>query len=155
RSACCSGSVRDTRLDISSLILSAYGRAARIRSWARRNLAAATSFIARVIFCVDWTERIRRRISRSVAMAWSLGPSGRLDAPAHHEFRLGRLDGLGQRLADLVGDLLLVGDVAQELRVLPVEEGIEELLERGDMLHREVIEQALGAREDDGDLALD
>jgi hypothetical protein len=31
-------------------------------------LAAATSFMARVIFWVDWTERIRRRMSRSVAM---------------------------------------------------------------------------------------
>jgi hypothetical protein len=33
-------------------------------------LAAATSFIARVIFCVDWTERIRRRMSWSVAIGY-------------------------------------------------------------------------------------
>jgi hypothetical protein len=30
-------------------------------SWARRSLAAATSFIARVIFCVDFTDAIRVR----------------------------------------------------------------------------------------------
>src|SRR6185312_8971216 len=30
-------------------------------SWARRSLAAATIFMALVIFCVDWTLRIRRR----------------------------------------------------------------------------------------------
>jgi hypothetical protein len=31
-----------------------------MRSCARRSFAAATSFMARVIFCVDWTDRIRR-----------------------------------------------------------------------------------------------
>src|SRR5690242_19477994 len=30
-------------------------------SWARRNLAAATSFMERVIFCVDLTDAIRIR----------------------------------------------------------------------------------------------
>jgi hypothetical protein len=40
---------------------SAYGRAARACSWARRSLAAATIFMAFVIFCVDWTLRMRRR----------------------------------------------------------------------------------------------
>ena len=40
-----------------------------MRSWARRSFAAATSFMARVIFWVDSTERIRRWMSRSVAMA--------------------------------------------------------------------------------------
>src|SRR5678815_1113554 len=30
-------------------------------SWARRSLAAATIFMALVIFCVDWTLRIRSR----------------------------------------------------------------------------------------------
>jgi hypothetical protein len=47
---------------------SAYGRAASADSCARRNRAAATNFIARVICCVFFTERIRRRKSRSVAM---------------------------------------------------------------------------------------
>ena len=42
-------------------IASAYGRAAMACSWARRSLAAATIFMALVIFCVDWTLRIRSR----------------------------------------------------------------------------------------------
>ena len=41
----------------------ANGRAACIASWARRSLLAATSFMARVICCVDLTERMRRRRS--------------------------------------------------------------------------------------------
>jgi hypothetical protein len=52
--------MQPARLPSSSAILPAYGRAAMMRSCARRSLAAATSFMARVIFCVDWTERIRR-----------------------------------------------------------------------------------------------
>src|SRR5439155_4934616 len=46
----------------------AYGRAASAASWARRSRAAATNFIARVICWVFFTERMRRRKSRSVAM---------------------------------------------------------------------------------------
>jgi hypothetical protein len=68
-SGCASPSARRTRLESSSAIFTAYGRAETRRSWARRSLAAATSFMARVIFWVDSTERIRRRMSRSVAMA--------------------------------------------------------------------------------------
>ena len=34
-------------------------------SWARRSLAAATSFMARVIFCVDLTDAIRIRTALS------------------------------------------------------------------------------------------
>jgi len=46
----------------------AYGRAAIAASCARRNRAAATNFIARVICWVFFTERMRRRKSRSVAI---------------------------------------------------------------------------------------
>jgi len=41
-----------------------------MRSWARRSFAAATSFMARVIFCVLCTLRIRRWMSLSVATAY-------------------------------------------------------------------------------------
>src|SRR5207249_232076 len=60
---------------------SAYGRAARTRSWARRILAAETISIARVICDVLRTERMRRRISRGVAnlapplAVWHFGQS--------------------------------------------------------------------------------
>src|SRR6202035_389132 len=124
-----------------------------IRSWARRSLAAATSFMARVIFWVDSTERMRRRMSRSVAMAISL--LGGLDTPGRDELGLRPVDGGGQGRPELVGQLLLVGDVGQDLRVTPIEESEQELLELPDLLHGHVVEQALGAREDDRDLPLD
>src|SRR5438093_7089952 len=142
-------SAADTRLPSSSAILLAYGRAARMRSWARRSLAAATSFMARVIFCVDWTERIRRWMSRSVAMLGGLDPLGR------HELGLGFGHRLGQRLPQRVADLPLVPDLAEDLRLPPLEIAVEELLERPHGVHRHVVEQALGAGEDDGHLLLD
>src|SRR6478752_4619236 len=124
-----------------------------IRSWARRSLAAATSFMARVIFWVDSTERIRRRMSRRVAMALPL--SGGLNAPRGQELRLRRVDRAPERGAQVVGQLLLIGDVAQHLRVLPLQEPEQELLEGPDLVDRHVVEVTLGAREDDRDLPLD
>ena len=44
---------------------SAYGRAASTRCWAFTMRDVAISSMARVIFIVDWTERIRRRTTRS------------------------------------------------------------------------------------------
>src|SRR5690625_1546031 len=46
----------------------AYGRALKMRSCERRNLAAATIFMARVRCCVFLTELIRLRMSRRLAM---------------------------------------------------------------------------------------
>src|SRR5439155_21639665 len=103
-----------------------------MRSWARRSLAAATSFMARVIFCVDWTERIRRWMSRRVAMLGGLDPLGR------RELRLGLGDGLGERLAQRVADLALVPHLGEDLRLPPLDEAVEELLERSHRLHRQV-----------------
>src|SRR5256885_318859 len=120
-----------------------------MRSWARRSLAAATSFMARVIFCVDWTERIRRWMSRRVAMLGGLDPLGR------HELGLGLVDGLGERLAQRVADLLLVLDLGEDLRLPPLDEAVEELLERPHRFHRQVVEQTLRAGEDDDHLLLD
>src|SRR5215510_3340577 len=119
---CAAPSAATTRLPSISFILLAYGRAAKIRSWARRNFAAATSFMALVIFWVDWTDRIRRWMSRSVA----IDDSGRLDAPGPHELGLGLAQCCGERVPQLVAQLLLVGDVGQELRVRAAEEGIKE-----------------------------
>src|SRR5690606_36075586 len=49
-------------------IRSAKGRAASACSWARRSFAAATIFMAEVIFCVDLTLLIRFRRSLRLAM---------------------------------------------------------------------------------------
>src|SRR5262245_30488891 len=147
-----SSPTRPTRLPSSSLIFWAYGRAPMTRSWARRNLAAATSFIALVIFWVDSTERIRRLMSRRVAIGCSLGG---LDPAGGYELRLPVVHRLGERGAEIVGELLLVGDLGEHRRVPPLHPGQEEFLERVDLVHRHVVEQALRARVDDGDLLLD
>src|SRR5262249_19038305 len=125
-----------TRWRRRSLILLAYGRAARMRSWARRSLAAATSFIALVILCVDWTDRIRRWMSRRVGMIYGARDlaSGRLDAARRHELGLRLADPLGQRVAQLVGQLLLVRDLWQELGVRALQVRGDELLEAADLL---------------------
>src|SRR5438445_13579002 len=102
--------------------------------------------MARVIFWVDSTERIRRRMSLSVAMPVP-APSGGLDASAHGELRLGLGDGLGQGLAEVLGELLLVRDVGQELGVRASHERVQELLEWLDLLHRQIVEHSLGPRE--------
>ena len=43
--------------------ISLYGRAAMVRSWARRSFAAETIFMALVICCMFLTLRMRRRMS--------------------------------------------------------------------------------------------
>src|SRR5438876_4282264 len=143
----------DTRFPSSSAIFPAYGRAARIRSCARRSFAAATSFIARVIFCVDSTDRIRRRMSRRVAMR--AGPLRGLDALGGHELRLRVVHGLREALAQRVRDLLLVADLGEDPGTLALEPTVEVRLEVRDRVHRQVVEQSLGPREDDGNLLLD
>ena len=65
-SGCDSAPARSATSATASATAFAYGRAATIASWARRRRAADTSFIARVIFCVDLTDAIRTRISFSV-----------------------------------------------------------------------------------------
>src|SRR5256712_2550690 len=122
-----------------------------MRSWARRSFAAATSFIARVIFCVDWTERIRRWMSRRVGIAGTLR---RLDALGGAELHLGVGDRLRQRVAQRVRDLLPVADLAEDLRGAPLEPGVEEGLELADRVHRHIVEQPLRAGVDDDDLLL-
>src|SRR5262245_19211310 len=143
-SGCASSPARVTRLERSSAIFCAYGLASVMRSWARRSLAAATSFMARVIFWVDWTERIRRRMSRRVAMV--RGGSGRLATPRCHEYRLGVTQRLAKAVAQLVGQLLLARHVGEDLRVLALQERIQELLEGPDLIHRDVVEDALPSR---------
>src|SRR5947208_2986375 len=142
----------DTRFPSSSAIFPAYGRAARIRSCARRSFAAATSFIARVIFCVDSTDRIRRRMSRRVAMR--AGPLRGLDALGGHELRLRVVHGLREALAQRVRDLLLVADLGEDPGTLALEPTVEGRLDVRDRVHRQVVEQSLGPREDDGNLLL-
>ena len=66
-------------------MICAYGRAAITRSCARRSLAAETIFMAFVICCVFFTDRIRRRMSIKLGMVYM--PSGhcRLIGVVAHE----------------------------------------------------------------------
>src|SRR6202007_1219481 len=65
-----------------SRTLSAYGRAARMRSWARRIFDAATISIAFVILRVFCTLLILPRISFIPAIACSLIEAARVQLPA-------------------------------------------------------------------------
>src|SRR5450432_726854 len=67
-SGCASSPARAAISAIAAVSAFAYGRAATMASWARRNRAADTSFMARVIFWVDLTEAIRVRMALSDAM---------------------------------------------------------------------------------------
>src|SRR5882762_2584164 len=65
-------SARETSDCKTFVSICAYGRAASARSWARRSLAADTIFMARVIWRVLITLRMRRRISSMLAINQSL-----------------------------------------------------------------------------------
>src|SRR5258706_12984434 len=72
------GSTRDATLLSTRCICTAYGRAFRMRSCARRSFDAATIFMAFVICWGFFTERIRRRRSMSDGMCLrGRGLSGR------------------------------------------------------------------------------
>ena len=67
-SGCAVDPTRDATLPRTRCICCAYGRAAVMRSVARRSFDAATIFIAFVICCVFLTARTRRRKSISEGM---------------------------------------------------------------------------------------
>src|SRR5690348_18003535 len=80
---------------IAAVSRSANGRASSTRCWAFRIRDAAISSIARVIFMVDWTDRIRRLIVRSFApmaprLPGKLGAALAGRARLLPELRLGR-----------------------------------------------------------------
>src|SRR5216684_3339254 len=100
-------------------ICAAYGRAEMARSCARRSRAAATNFIARVICWVFFTERMRRRKSRSVGIG---SRQARFLVRARGRSRgKALLEGIHSRLdfgLDAVVQGLLGGDALQHRRVI-------------------------------------
>src|SRR5687768_3034231 len=153
------GSTRDARLFSTRCICEANGRACCVRSCARRSFDAATIFMALVICCVDFTARMRRRMSNSDGMvsSYQLSAVGSLRAFSSR-FRRRRelvaelLQGLIQVRLDLVGELALLGDRLQQLRPSGVEE-LEQLdLEVAHALDRHRVEEALVRSVDDDDL---
>src|SRR5438046_857901 len=83
------------------------------------------------------------------------GPLRGLDALGGHELRLRVVHGLREALAQRVRDLLLVADLGEDPGTLALEPTVEVRLEVRDRVHRQVVEQSLGPREDDGNLLLD
>src|SRR5438067_1577983 len=106
-----SARARASEASISSMSC-AYGRARTTASCARRSLAAATIFMALVIFCVFRTERMRVRMMRREATL----ASGRLGRRrAEDVLELGKR--LVERLAHVVGQILLLAQEPQHFRV--------------------------------------
>src|SRR5205807_9802869 len=114
-SGCCGSATRlivERSTRTSSL---AYGRAAKAASCARRKRAAATNFMARVICWVFFTERMRRRKSRSVGMA--LRQSRSLIGGRRRRYREAFLEGIDGFLdfrIDAVIERLLRRNILQQ-----------------------------------------
>src|SRR5262249_13647772 len=111
-------------------------------SWARRSLAAATIFMALVIFCVDWTLRI---LSRKV-FRLGIGLLRELLGEVGQE----RL----QLVVGLLDDLALVADRGQD-RALGAQRVEQLALEVADAADRQTVEEAARAGIDRGNLLLD
>src|SRR5258708_21493221 len=111
-------------------------------SWARRSLAAATIFMALVIFCVDWTLRI---LSRNVL---------RLGIATLREL-LGEVGQEGlQLVVVLLDDLALVADRGQD-RAFGAQRVEQMALVLADAADRQAIQEAAGPGGDRGNLLLD
>src|SRR6478672_3681998 len=141
------------------------------------------SSIALVIFFVDWTERIRRRRTRSCAAIiasllrfgfWGLlGDLDRLaldlvgvhrvgffllaqrGAVRRGELLLKRLYRVHQLLLGVLAELFALPDRVEDALVMPADIGKEVRLEASDIGHRHVVEVPPGAEEDRYDLLLD
>src|SRR6516165_7496505 len=111
-------------------------------SWARRSLAAATIFMALVIFCVDWTLRILSRKDFRLGI-------GRLSE------LLGEVGQEGlQLVVGFLDDLALVADRRQD-RALGAQRVEQLTLKIADAGDRQAVEEAAGAGIDRGNLLLD
>src|SRR6266850_187144 len=130
-------------------VVSANGRAARIRSWARRRRAAETIFMAFVTCMVFLMERMRRLRSWVFAMRLLRGDPGSL------ELGLECLERLAGALLDPVVERPLSCDVHEKLPVMDVEVAVHVRLERPNLRDLDVVEEAVCAGIDDDDLAFD
>src|SRR5262245_3582725 len=154
-SGCASSPARAATSVIAAVSALAYGRAPTIASWARRRRAADTSFMARVIFCVDLTDAIRVRMDLSEGI--SCCRSG-------HRLRVGRelapeLAQHGLHADGQVAPGLLVGALARDLGEQPgvpaVHERVQVALVALQRIDRQAVDVAAGHREQDQDLLLD
>src|SRR5260221_3015774 len=119
----------------------AYGRAAITRSWPRFSLDVETISIVRVIFLVLWTDLIRRLSSRVFAMLLLQ--------------RLELVDGRAQPLLEVVRQRFPGADLLADLGMVRVHELVEAGLPGAHVLDVDVVDEAVGHREDDHHLLLD
>src|SRR5437016_6699679 len=115
------------RSPITSARAAAYGRAATTRSCARFSFDVATSSIVFVILRVFWTERIRRRSSRGLAIS---------RAPE----RLVLLDRLLQPRREVIRERFARAQLLAHLGMLRRHERMEAMLPLADRIHRHVVE---------------
>src|SRR5215831_2348022 len=137
-SGCVPASTRADTLSRTRCISLANGRAAWMRSWARRSRDAATIFMALVICCVDFTALTRRRMSRRDGMA-SLRDLGR-----RREGLAELLERLVQIALDLIVDRLFLDERGQQAGLARVEEAEELDLVVPDLVDGDRIEIAVG-----------
>src|SRR3989442_7154678 len=114
------------RSAITSAREAAYGRAATTRSCARFSFDVATSSIVFVILRVFWTERIRRRSSRGLAIS---------RAPE----RLVLLDRLLQPRREVIRERFARAQLLAHLGMLRRHELVEAMLPLADRIHRHVV----------------
>src|SRR5258706_5804617 len=133
RSGCAAEPTRAATLPSTRCIWTAYGRAAVMRSCARRNFDAATIFIAFVICCVFLTARTRRRKSISDGIVSGRGrlPGGELGYKCLHR-------GV-QRALRLVIKSLLGDDVLEDLRLACLDELVELSLKRAQIRQSDAV----------------
>src|SRR5450755_732278 len=140
----CSSPLRTAATSAStSSSFSLYGRAARVASWARLSLLAATNCIARVIWRMFRTAPMRRRMSRWLAT--TLG----------QEVLAVDLDRLVKRRRELIAQGAARGEVGQDLGPLRLEEAVEADLPVLDPVRGDVVQGALRGGVQDRDLLLD
>src|SRR5579864_2270867 len=107
----------------------AYGRAAITRSCARRSFAAETIFMALVICCVFFTDRMRRRMSIRLGMRGYRGL-------VRHEPRLELYNRGLHFVAEGVVQSLLVPNLVEDVAVRVLDEAIQLFFELAALLHR-------------------
>src|SRR5689334_23200156 len=111
-----------------------------VRSCARRNFAAETIFMALVICCVFFTERMRRRMSIRLGMRYFV-----LRYKPRFELFDHGLDLGGQ----VVIQRLLGGNFFEDSAVRILYEAVQLLLELAALVDGEIVQIALGAGPDD------
>ncbi len=136
-------------LDRTLCSIAPYGRAAITRSCARRSFAAETIFMALVICCVFLTERIRRRMSIRLGIA-DYRPACPAPAAADEVNRC--LNSVSMFLISALRASSMAffsRIVLEDSGVRVLDEAVQLGFKPAHLLHRNVVQKAVGSGEDD------